>query len=1009
MSYIEIISNEEQKIFNNLPKLSYQEKKYLFEIPLQIENIALSLENDTNKFILLIMYLYFKLTNKFYNINYYTDNDINLICKKYKFLNKIELDNLSIKNIYRYKQIIKQYLLINPYTNEIKNSLIVEATILASNFVHRKKIFYALVDFSKKLKIEVPSYTELSKIITIAINSQKKDILDKLEPFIKNEKLNVLDDFLQKDTTYKNKWQLSNFKKLEHGTNKKKMISSLTKFTTIKSKFQITQSIIDTIGLTPKIAQYHAQWIEKSQVFQVKRKKDIESNFLLLSFVYYQYLIRNDNLIDRFISTVQTAKNSSIRAQKEYSFEQEPHKNRVIQSLEDANIATLNEIERVIKNSKLSAVKKVKYIEGLVQQKTIVLKNILKEKEVFESINEKKYDFIESKSVSLQGKFSGILKEIEFDEKSSNKNIIKAINYFRDNAKITNNAPDAFLDDEEKIAIFDGDKFRISLYKILLFFHISDAIKNGTLNLKYSYRYKNFDDYMISKEKWKQDKDILLKKHEMEYIKDFNTFIKTVETKVEQSYKVTNENVSKGFNTYFTANEDSFILKTPKLDKSEDEKINTLAKYFPSDEYLSIIDLLSSINKETDFLSSFQHFNQSNKKQNHNLLLASILGYGCNLSLPKIGKISKGINENQLDNTKIWYFTEENTQEANDKIVAYMDKLEIVKYLRHNINENHTSSDGQKYTMSTNIDSTNAGYSSKYFGANKGVVAYTFIDESHRLFHSQVINVSQRESGYVIDGLLDNETVKSSIHSSDTHGYTEIIFGLTDILGFNFGPRIKNFKNQYLYAFNTPRHYHGLGYTLIPNRKINTQKIQDSWDDILRFAITIRERKTTATQLLKRLTSYSKQHKLHSALKEYGKIIKTDFLLNYIDDVTLRQRIEKQLNKVESSNKFSKAVFFGNNQEYTVSTVEEQNIANNSKRLIQNAIILWNYLYITKKLQQVKNQTERDNILQAIKNSSIIYWNFINFYGTYDFTTQSKRVYNLIALDDTKGFIEGLG
>ena len=125
-----------------------------------------------------------------------------------------------------------------------------------------------------------------------------------------------------------------------------------------------------------------------------------------------------------------------------------------------------------------------------------------------------------------------------------------------------------------------------------------------------------------------------------------------------------------------------------------------------------------------------------------------------------------------------------------------MEKLDIVKYMRHNIKENHTSSDGQKYSLASNIDSTNAGYSNKYFGARKGVIAYTFIDESHRLFHSQVINVSERESGYVIDGLLHNETVKSTLHSGDSHAYTEIVFGLTDILGFNFGPRIKNFKDQ---------------------------------------------------------------------------------------------------------------------------------------------------------------------------------------------------------------------
>ena len=130
-------------------------------------------------------------------------------------------------------------------------------------------------------------------------------------------------------------------------------------------------------------------------------------------------------------------------------------------------------------------------------------------------------------------------------------------------------------------------------------------------------------------------------------------------------------------------------------------------------------------------------------------------------------------------------------------------------------------------------------------------------------------------------------------------------------------------------------------------------------------------RKTTTSQLLKRLTSYSRQHKLYRAIKEFGKIIKTDFLLTYIDNVELRQRIEKQLNKVEASNKFSKAVFFGNNAEFQVSTAEEQNIANNSKRLIQNSIILWNYLYMSKKIQQAKSQKEKDAIIQAIQNSSI--------------------------------------
>jgi TnpA family transposase len=66
---------------------------------------------------------------------------------------------------------------------------------------------------------------------------------------------------------------------------------------------------------------------------------------------------------------------------------------------------------------------------------------------------------------------------------------------------------------------------------------------------------------------------------------------------------------------------------------------------------------------------------------------------------------------------------------------------------------------------------------------------------------------------------------------------------------------------------------------------------------MLRFIATIKLKEATASQLFKRLNSYSRQHPLYHALKEFGKIPKSDFLLRYTDIVELRQAIEKQLNK----------------------------------------------------------------------------------------------------------------
>ncbi len=705
---------------------------------------------------------------------------------------------------------------------------------------------------------------------------------------------------------------------------------------------------------------------------------------------YYQYLIRNDNLVDRLISTVQSAKNASLRSQKDATFKQAPSKNRTIQELEDTSLSIINGINKITSDTKTSAANKLKSIDSHIKDAELRLLDILSVSRSIRSDDETRHDFIEARSKTLQGRLTGILKELEFDEESSEKKLISAIDYFKNNTTITDKAPREFLDVDERTQVFENPGFRVSLYKALLFFAVSDGMKAGTLNLRYSFRYQSLEKYLIDKDEWRADKKTILKRHGMEDIKDFKYFLEPIKERLDDSFKHTNERVIRELNTYFKFDADSFILKTPALEREEDE--DDISRYLPQDTYLSIIDILDTINKKTHFLDSFSHYNIKNKDRvSSNLLLATILGYGCNINIAKIGKISKGINPNQLDNTRIWYFREDNTMEANDKIVAYMEELEIVRLLRNQEDINHTSSDGQKFNMRSSVDSSNAGYSFKYFGTAKGVSVYTFIDESHRLFYSSVINVSSRESGYVIDGLMHNEVVKSDIHSTDTHGFTELIFGLTNLLGFSFAPRIKNLKAQQLYSLKERKEYLRLGHRLLPKRKIKVELIEENWEDILRFIATIKSRKTSASQLLHRLTSYSRQHKLYTALKEFGKIIKTDFLLTYIDDVGLRQRIEKQLNKVESSHRFSKAVFFGSNAEFQVATVEEQNIANNCKRSIQNSVILWNYLYMTQKLKDAASMEERDEIIKVIQQSSIVHWSHINFYGEYDFTKTHRK------------------
>jgi TnpA family transposase len=258
------------------------------------------------------------------------------------------------------------------------------------------------------------------------------------------------------------------------------------------------------------------------------------------------------------------------------------------------------------------------------------------------------------------------------------------------------------------------------------------------------------------------------------------------------------------------------------------------------------------------------------------------------------------------------------------------------------------------------------------------------------LFYSTVFSSSERDAAYVIDGLLHNDSFKSDMHSTDTHGYTEIVFAASHLIKTSFAPRLKDIDSQSLMSFDKIKsNLNQKGYFIQPDRYANKKSIVNNWDTILRFMATIQLREHKASTILKRLNSYDKQHPLQDAMKEFGRIIKSIFILNYIDDTELRQTIEEQLNKGELANKFSSAVTVANGQEIMQVNKEDQEIAVVCKMIIQNVIILWNYIELTKLIMR-SDKSKRDDILENMTNASILSWKHANLLGTYDFSNLQR-------------------
>lgn len=297
----------------------------------------------------------------------------------------------------------------------------------------------------------------------------------------------------------------------------------------------------------------------------------------------------------------------------------------------------------------------------------------------------------------------------------------------------------------------------------------------------------------------------------------------------------------------------------------------------------------------------------------------------------------------------------------------------------------------------------NTNYSFKYFGNGKGASVYRFIDERGILFYATVFSSAERDAMYVIDGLLHNNTIASNVHSTDTHGYTEMVFAVSHLIGVTFAPRIKDLASQNLVSFARIKlELEHKGYPIKPSWYVNESRIRRNWDNILRLVATIKMREHRASTIIKRFGEYSTQHPLQEALKEFGRIIKSIFILKYIDDMEWRQAIEKQLNKGELANKFSAAISFAD-QNLLQSLKEDQEIAVMCKTIIQNIIILWNYLELTKIFMR-SEPDERIQLLERITSASILTWQHVNLHGTYDFSNLLSTNIQDYTLEDMINF-----
>ncbi len=960
------LSAQARHRFDYPPILPGDQRQIFLQAPSWAKEYVKGLLTPSNKVGFLLQVGYFRTVGRFFLSSRFHQADVDFVSGKISVdVNSVDIGKYEGRTVLRHQEEILSYFGFNPFDKPAAEALLQEAERLAHVQTRPHLIFSGMVGFLQEHRIEIPTYQNIKRILDKALANFERDLESILSKNLTPEDILLLDKLLQEHSSYQEddkghlkikRYEITFFKRISQSMETKHIRERVHNFQHLKKMHLQLVRVAKRLKLSDATIQFYAEYVINNQIPQVATRSTIRY-LLLISFIIHQYYLLGDALILTLNSAVTNYINGCENLVKQELYQNRMQTAQLVSSVAHRSVThidVLATIEKIIADTAIEPAEKINAIDQLLKKKRLSQKLLQEDEQRLKSlkeVNQKVHDredyylALEKNSSKLTGKVGDILKALVAGTSSSGKDILSALLYYQDkNGSITSSGavPTNFLGMEEQQRVLTTEsKLRTALYKVFLFKEVRDAIKSGALAIESSYDYRSFEAYIIPAGLWQKEKYFLIEQAGITAHAHPRASLLKLNENLNAQIKKTNDQLGENKQVYFDTSGEWHLTKDKRSQEEPD-----FESLYPQEYIIPLLEVLTVVEQVCGFTSVFNHhgINYVPKRPEQKLFFAAILGFGCNIGIRKFSFMSKGIRTSSLETTALHYFTPEALIQANDKLLSFSNSLPLTSHFRKEEDFVHTSSDGQKFDVS--VASLVASPSFKYFGNGRGVTLYSFLDESGQLFYSTVFSAAEPESHYVLDGLTHNEVVMPNAHSTDTHGFSEPVFAVTGLLGIEFRPRFARFHHQQLYSIDVVRTYKEQGLKIVPDIKINLEHLENNWDDILRLVCTIKLGYSKASTLFRRLNSYSKQHPLYKALKDLGRLYKTAYIYQYMDDELIRKTVSGSLSKIESSNNFSKAITIGNNQELIWATRKEQLIAEGCKRLIANTVNAYNLLFL---------------------------------------------------------------
>lgn len=978
---IQILTEQEIHELYSRPIFNQIEREEYFSLDPSIKKILTKMGKIETKIYLILLIGYFrakpvvaqfKLREVKQDVDYIYATHFPNRKPKYPFIAKSTRATLIAK--------MHEILGFSRLLRQDKQALIERLGDVATICTYPKYIFDECLAFLGQNRIGLVGYSTLQNMITTVLANERH----RTELILSNSVPPIIHKKLKKILHTKGVLNsLSGQQGAAKDFTPTELASEIETHNTIKSVYPDAKRLVGELGLSLGNLSYYASIIQHQSIYKIRRFPEWQGMLYLVCYLFFRYQETNDKLVTAFLYVTRKQREAaSALAKLRIAEELEIIREKLMHA---GNILHLFVDENVSDNTQFGDIRQNAFAMMSKDEIQLISQHLNKN-----SFDKTHYEwlYIDTQyrkiANTMRSLFLAIDIECEPGLQLLSSQLLTAKSELQKDKHISTVDQRLLLKNDKPFILID-EQVNTQRFEYYLYQKVARMIESNNIYINESASNKRLDDDLISATEWKKSHVIIQKTGLTRLNTPIQQTLSELTQKLRDQMERIGRNIHDGANDFVTLQPRSNQLTWKLANKRWKDDIDN--PIYNQLQHMGIIEIMDYVHQKTGYLDAFKNIasKKKNTKAKEGDLLACIFGNGSNYGVHHMSSISaRAIGVLRAVNDG--YIRPETTSEANDMIADALAKLPILKYYTINESAPFGSIDGQKHGC--RINTFKARFSAKYFRKGKGVSALTLVS-NHVPINTKVISANEYEAHHAFDLLYNNTShIQPKTLATDTHGVNNVNFAILDLFGYQFAPRYAKFKHVFNELFEIE--YDEI-LSLKLKKSLNLSLIQEEWENIQWIICSLSRKTTTQSTVITKLSNSKKNNRTLAALREYDRIIKCLYVLDYVDDKMLRQFVQQALNRGEAYHQLRRAIASINGNQFRGGDDYQIEQWNDCARIIANCIIYYNSALLSSLIEKFARENNQEAV-NMIAELSPVAWQHIQLAGNYTFGLKKDNI-----------------